>query len=327
MSDNNTSTPTTPVQAESSVSVGETLNPTQASEAIPNSTGPVAEGQDPGAQEAVEEHKAEVAKKIRKLKLKVDGKEFEEELPFEIDDTPEAVEYMRRELQLSKASSKRMSEASEYKKQLDGVGKFLAEVKSNPAKFRELAKELEIDEKALAAAIIEEEIERSKKSPEQLEKEKLETELRQLKEDREQEKKNYEEKELKRYEEQETERYDKLISEAVEKSDLPKSPYVVKKVVSYLAMALQEGIDVSPQDVLPLVREEIQNDIREMFSVMPEEVIEGIVGKDTLKRLRKRNIAQAAPAAPVSKTVQDTGKTVSNKQPEKKISFRDYFKM
>lgn len=300
----------------------------QASEANTNSTGPIAEGQDPNAQEAVEEHKAEVAKKIRKLKLKVDGKEFDEDLPFEIDDKPEIVEYLQKQLQLSKVSQKRMSEASEYKKQLDSVGKFLAEAKENPLKMRELMKELGADEKALAAAIIEEEIERSKKSPEQLEKEKIEAELRSLKEDREKEKKDYESREFDRLQQQEAERYDTMISSSLEKSDLPKSPYVVKKVAEYMLLGLQNGIDVSADDIIPLVREEVQSDIRQMFSVMPEEVIESVIGKDTLKRLRKRNIAKAAPAAIVSKAIPDTGAGKSEaKTAEKKVPFRDYFKM
>lgn len=300
--------------------------PAQAQNTQSNPILPVAEGQDPNAQAAMDEHKAEVAKKIRKLKLKVDGKEFEEELPFEFDDKPEIVAYLQKELQLSRMGQKRANESSEYKKQLDGVGKFLAEAKGNPAKVRELMKELGVDEKSVAASIIEEEMERAKKSPEQLEREKMEGELRSLKEEREQEKKDYETREFQRLQEQESQRYDTAISSALEKSDLPKSPYVVKKMAEYLLLGLQNNVDVTPEELLPLVREEIHNDLRQMFSVMPEEVIEQMIGKDTLKRLRKRNIAQAAPAA-ATKAIQDTGSRVESKTPEKKVSFKDYFKM
>lgn len=298
----------------------------QAAPATQNTSTPVAEGQDSNAQAAADEFKADVAKKIRKIKLKVDGKESEEELPFDFDDKPEIVAYLQKELQLARVAQKRMGESSEYKKQLDGVGKFLSEAKGNPAKVRELMKELEVDEKGLAALIIEEEMERAKKSPEQLEKEKIEGELRSLKEEREKEKKEYESREFQRLQEQEAQRYDTMITGALEKSDLPKSPYVVKKMAEYMLLGLQNGVDVSAEELVPLVREEIQNDLRQMFSVMPEEVIEQVIGKDTLKRLRKRNIAQAAPAS-IAKSIQDTGSKVETKEVQKKVAFKDYFKM
>lgn len=294
-----------------------------AAESTPESQGDLVK--DALATKKEEKKQEEVAKKIRKLKLKVDGKEFDEELPFDFDDKPEIVEYLKRELQNSRAGQRRASEAADYKKQLDSVGKFLSEAKENPLKMRELMKELGADEKALAAAIIEEEIERSKKSPEQLEREKMEAELRSLKEERENEKKDYEAREFERLQQQESQRYDTMISSALEKSDLPKSPYVVKKVAEYMLMGLQQGMDVTAEDIIPLVREEVQGDIRQMFSVMPEEMIEQVIGKDTLKRLRTRNIAKATPAVPVSKTIVDSGNKPGAVAPSKKINFKDFF--
>lgn len=320
---------TAPESTEASPEVGAseetTLETTQgSSQSTPEAQGDLAK--DALATKKEEKKQEEVAKKIRKLKLKVDGKEFDEELPFDIDDKPEIVEYLKKELQLARMGQKRASEASDYKKQLDSVGKFLSEAKENPLKMRELMKELGADEKALAAAIIEEEIERSKKSPEQLEREKMEAELRSLKEERENEKKDYEAREFERLQQQESQRYDTMISSALEKSDLPKSPYVVKKVAEYMLMGLQQGMDVTAEDIIPLVREEVQGDIRQMFSVMPEEMIEQVIGKDTLKRLRTRNIAKATPAVPVSKSIVDSG-SKGESVPGKKISFKDYFKI
>lgn len=325
MSDTSNATPNAPSSPESAAPAASTA-PEQTKASNSNPILPVAEGQDPNAQAAVEEHKAEVAKKIKKLKLKVDGKEFEEELPFEVDDKPEIVAYLQKELQLARMGQKRASESADYKKQLDGVGKFLSEAQANPAKFRELMKELKVDEKGLAAMIIEEEMERAKKSPEQLEREKIEGELRSLKEEREKEKKDFETREFQRLQEQESQRYDTAITSALEKSDLPKTPYVVKKMAEYMLLGLQNDIDVTPDELIPLVREEMHQDLRAMFSVMPEEAIEQLIGKDTLKRLRKNNIAKAAPVA-ATKAIQDTGTRATPKAPEKKVSFKDYFKM
>ncbi len=309
----------------------------QASEATEQSTEQVEVSQEESteatasSEKTAEEKKeeAKIAKKLKKLKLKVDGKDFDEDLPFEIEEGSEAEAYMKKQLQLAKAAQKRMSEASDYKKKLEQVSEYLQQAKGNPKKIRELMKELDVDEKALAAMIVEEEIERSKKSPEQIEKEKLEAELQKMKEEREKEKKELEAREYERLVQQETERYDLMITQALEKSQLPKSPYVVKRVSEYMLKALDKGLDVTADDVLPLVRQEMEEDIRSMFSSAPEEFIEQLLGKDNLKRLRKRNLEKAkeAPPVPLNKNIVDAGEKKGGKPKEEpKVSFRDYFK-
>lgn len=306
----------------SSIESSDSLESSQAAEGLEAAAAEGEAAQSEATQSAAAKKEAA---RIRKLKLKVDGQELEEELPFEIDDNPEAVEYMTRQLQMSKAAQKRMGEHAQLQKE---VKYFLEELRKNPKKI--LADpSIGIDVKQLAAQIIEEEIANSQKSPEQLEKERLEAELRALQEEREQEREELRQKEFERLQEIEYERYDNLMSKALETSDLPKSPYVVKKMADYMLLGLNEGIDVSPEDVLPLVREEIQNDLREMFAVMPDEVIEKIVGKEVFNRVRKKNVAKAKSApTPVKSAIKDTGakssSAASSNSAEKK-SFRDFF--
>lgn len=279
------------------------------------------------AEENPDLSKAEVKKeanRIKKLKFKVDGKEFEEDLPFEIPDDEKSMEYMRKQIQMSKMGSKRAQEKAELEKE---VLRFVDELRKNPRKALS-DPAFGVDLKQLAAEIIQDEIANESKSPEQREKEKLENELKALKEEREKEKEELRNKELERLKEQEFERYDMLMSQALEKSDLPKSPYVVKKMADYMLLGLQAGIEVTPQDVLPLVREEIQGDLKDMFSIMPDEVVEAIVGKDTINRLRKKNLAKAKtqPPQPVKGAVKDTGKKAEKSdEPKSKQTFRDYF--
>lgn len=310
------------IESTASAESSDSLESTQATEGLESAA---AEGEAAQAQSAQSAAAKKEAARIKKLKLKVDGQELEEELPFEIDDNPETVEYMTRQLQMSKAAQKRMGEHAQLQKE---VKYFLEELRKNPRKI--LADpSIGIDVKQLAAQIIEEEIANSQKSPEQLEKERLEAELKSLQEEREREREETRQKEFERLQEIEYERYDNLMSKALETSDLPKSPYVVKKMADYMLLGLNEGIDVSPEDVLPLVREEIQNDLREMFAVMPDEVIEKIVGKEVFSRVRKKNVAKAKAApAPVKSAIKDTGASskaaASNNAAEKK-SFRDFF--
>ncbi len=278
---------------------------------------------DPNATKA---EKVQAQKMLKSLKIKFNGKEYDEELPFEIPDTPEAMKYMQNKLQMDKLARVKSQESANQQKM---ITEFMDALKKNPRKVLS-DPSIGVDLKRIAAELIEEEIENSKKSPEQLEREKLENELKAMKEEREKEKDEFNKRELDRLQQQEFERYDMLMSKAIEKSDLPKSPYIIKKMADYMLMGLQKGIDVTPDDVLPLIREEMQNDLKEMFAVMPEDIIESIVGKENINRIRKKNLQRAKQSASVQQVSQaktkDVG-AVSQKQTPvgKKVKARDFF--
>lgn len=269
--------------------------------------------------------KAEAKKMLKSLKIKFNGREYEEELPFEIPDDESAREYMTRQLQMSKLAQSKSQEYSTLEKE---VKAFVDELRKNPKKALSNPN-IGIDVKKLAAEIIEEEIANSQKSPEQLEREKIENELKELKAEREREKEESKARELERLQQQEYERYDMLMSQALDASKLPKTPYVVKKMADYMLLGLQEGIDVTPADVLPLVEAEMQNDLKEMFGVMPDEVIESIVGKDVINRIRKKNVAKAKSQPqvpqPLKAQMKQAATEPEKKEPAKKVSLKNFF--
>lgn len=278
---------------------------------------------DPNASKA---EKIEAKKMLKSLKIKFNGKEYDEELPFEIPDDEKSVKYMQNKLQMDRLARMKSQESADQQKM---INQFLTDLKKNPRKVLS-DPSIGVDLKKIAAELIEEEIENSRKSPEQLEKEKLEAELKAIKEEREKEKEEFNTRELERLQQQELERYDMLITKAIETSDLPKSPYIVKKMADYMLMGLQKGVDVTPDDVLPLVREEMQNDLKEMFAVMPEDVIESIVGKDVINRLRKKNLQKAKASqsmqAMSQAKVKDTGTTApKEKAPTEKKDYKSFF--
>lgn len=254
--------------------------------------------------------KAEV-KKLRKLQIKVDGKTEDLDLPFELEDKPEYIEWMKKNIQMSRGAEKRMAEKANLEKEVE---QFINELRQNPRKVLS-NKNLGVDLKQLAAQILEEEIENSKKSPDQIEKEQLQARLRELEDERKTEKDDLSKKERERLEIQEFERYDMLMTQALEKSDLPKTPYIVKKMADYMLLGIDNGENVSPEDVIPLVREEMQNDLKEMFASMPDEVIESIIGKDVFSRVRKKNVAKAKSAAPqtLKSQIKDSGLKEANR--------------
>ena len=300
----------------------ESVSPDTSSEVFESQSADVAESPEV-SQASTQEAKAAAkeAARLRSLRLKVDGREIEEDLPFEIPDDPEAVEYMKRHLQMSRMGTKRAQEYAQLEKE---IRQLITEGTKNP---RKLLQELNIDERELARQIIEQEIENAQKSPEQLEKERIEAELKSLKEEREREKQEFEQKEFERLQEQAYERYDQQMTAALESSNLPKEPYVVKKIADYMLVALQEGYDVSAEDVIPLVKQELEKDIQTLINAMPDEALEQFLGKQRLANFRKKNLAKAKEAVAVSsaKAVKDTGGKTAVKEPEKKMSFKDFF--
>lgn len=270
--------------------------------------------------------KAEVKKMLKSLKIKFNGREFDEELPFEIPDDPKAIEYMKKQIQMSKLAQ---SKSQEFSKLQQEAVDFIKELKKNPRKVLS-DPSIGVDLKKLALEMVEEEIENSKKSPEQIEREKLELELKTLKSEREKEKEEGKKREFDRLQQQELERYDVLMSQALEKSTLPKSPYIVKKMADYMLMALNAGHDVTPSDVLPLVEEEMKSDLKEMFAAMPEEVIENFLGKDVFERVRKKKLQKVKQSQPLSakSQINDVGHVKSeetDKNAKSKKSFKDFF--
>lgn len=308
MSETNVSTPASSVAAANAVDTS--TNPSENTEGSDESeAAPVAE--------------APKQKQLRKIKYKMDGQEIEEEYD------PENEDFMRDQFTKAKVSQKRMQETANLRKQIEEVGQFLAQAKGNPAKLRTLIKELGGDEKEIARMIVEEEIANASKTPEQLEREKLEAELKDLKDKQKKDQEESKVREFERLKQQETLRYDTLIGQAIEKSDLPKTAYVVKKFADYMLVGLQNGLDVTPDDVLPLVREEMFSDLQEMIKSMGADKVEGFIGKDILSQIRKKNVSKARsnPAVSAKQSIKDTGSKSQEKPKDDapRKTFKDFF--
>lgn len=271
-------------------------------------------------EESVEDLTPAEIKKYKQLKLKFNGKETFEDLPFEVDDAQ--LEWMTKQRQKAMLADHKANEYSQLERE---IGAFIQELRANPKKALSNPA-IGLDIKQFAAQILQEEIEQSQKSPEQIEKEGLEAELRAIREEREKEKQDMSAKELERLTEREYERYDNLMSSALESSDLPKSPYIVKKMTELMMLGIENNIDVSPADVIPLIRDEMHRDIQEMFQVMPAEVIEQIIGKSNLDKLRKRRVAGAKPPVPVRASIADVGsKAPKEQKKEDPKTIKDFF--
>lgn len=275
------------------------------------------EGESEEEEESKEEKKAkEEARKA--WKLKVGGKEVE------ITDEEELI----KRAQMGYSADEKWQEAAKMRKELESFVKVL---QTNPtAALEQLG--YNVDE--LAESHIQRRIEEMQKSPEEIEREKLQREIEEL---RQREKAREEElraKEMEQVQEKYAMQIENEISDALDSSKtLPKSPYVVKRIADALLLAMNNGYhDVQVSDVLPVVESDIKSEIQDMFSAMPEEVVESIVGKNTLNKLRKRRVKKAK-QAPKKPKVEPTGRAEinaakekqANKKPEK-MSAKDFFK-
>lgn len=259
-------------------------------------------------------------KRHKQLKLKFNGKETVEELPFEVDDVQ--LEWMTKQRQKAMLADHKSQEFSQLERE---VGAFIQELRKNPKKALQNPA-IGMDVKQFAAQILQEEIEQSQKSPEQIEREKLQAELEELRAERENEKQEFSKKELERLTEREYEKYDASMSAALESSDLPKSPYVVKKMTEYMMLGIENGIDVTPEQIIPLIRSELTQDIQEMFQTMPIEVIEQIIGKNNLDKMRKSRVAAVKPPVPVKAGIKDVAKSSAPaKKEEQKQTIKQFF--
>lgn len=265
----------------------------------------------------------EVKAKLKQLKYKANGNEYTEDLPFEIDDNPQAVEYLTKQFSLARAAQAAMQENSSTKKQVEQVMKAL---KGDTAM---VLQELGIDPKEFAAKIIEEEIKKSQMTPEQLELEELRASKKQLEEEREREKEERKKEARSKEEQLAYEKISNEIAEAIKTTYLPKEPATVRRVAHYLRVANEAGIEVSAKDVMPFVEQDLKAELQSILNQLGEDNIEDFVGKDHFARIRKKNIAKAksAPTTPATAKadIKEVRAQPKSDKPVEKKSFKDFF--
>lgn len=286
------------------------------------------EGAEAAQEKPTEVKAAEVKARIKKLKLKYNGREIEEELPFEIDDNPEAIEYMRKQLQMSRLGQTKAQEYADLEKEIQ---QFVNDLRSNPKKVL-TDKRLGLDFKKLVEEYVDEELQNAQKSPEQLEKERLEQRLKELEEERENEKKSAAERERERLTEEHFNKYNNDLDSALKASNLPRNPFIVGKIADYMKQAISAGYDAQMADVVKVVEDEMVEDLRHMVEAMSPEMIDKFFsgGYDKVRkhRMSKTKKPAAAPAATQPKG-KDVGAVAAKKEEKagEKRNFKEYFQL
>ena len=249
---------------------------------------------------------------------KVNGRQVNVE--FDPTDDAQMLNY----LQKAMASDEKFQEAAALRKNVEAL---VHELKTNTRGVLSHP-ELGIDIKKFAEEILNEEIKNLQKTPEQRQMEELQKQLEGEKKQREQLEEARRTSEMARLEEQAFKQFDDEITGALEKyPNLPKSPYVVKRIADTMIEAVNKGFkDVSVNDIMPIVEGQISGEIQKMFETMPEEVMEKLIGKQNLGRLRKKRLNSMKKPVETAQGIKPTGKTGDSKTTaDKPIRFNDLF--
>lgn len=254
--------------------------------------------------------------KPRKHKLNVKGKEVE------VDDK----ELLKR-AQMGFAADEKWQEAAKMKKQVEG---FINLLQKDPASALEKMG-FNVDE--LAEQRIQQRIEEMKKSPEQLELEKLRREHEAILSERERERQQSHEQKLKQMQSEFAVQVETEIMQALDNPDfgLPKSPYFVKRIADVLIYDINKNKKqtISAAKAAEIVRDEVKSEWQEVYQLSPDEVFEQMVGKDRLNKYRRSKIKKVPPTHNIN-DVKQTGtteiKNTTTEKPKDKLRSKDFFK-
>jgi hypothetical protein len=318
---------TTPEITESTENIESTSEDTSSSEEVSSEENSEESSQEAVSEESQEEEPSKeessteeekVEEAVRTWKMKVMGEEREFDEKALLDNMDEILKFA----QLGESAHKKFNEASQMRKESEELIKL---IKENPAAVLSDPR-IGVDLKKFAEDVLTQEIEDMKKTPEQKEKEKLQNDLEEAKKALETAQEEKRKNEFQRLQDEEAAKLEDEMLGAIETSGLPKNPYVIRRMADYMLLAMQNDVDLSPQDVLPLVQKELKQDIRDLFASSPEQVMDELLGKETISNIRQRHIKQMKKPVETANNIKESGNNTkpTEEDSDKKISMRDF---
>ena len=248
----------------------------------------------------------------KKLKIKVDGEEFEEELDFNDE------EGLKRHIQKAKAFDKRAKEFSKYKADVDSL---LSMLQSDP---EALLEKMGINVDDLSERRLSKRIEEMQKSPEQIEAEKMRKRLEEYEAKEKELQARAEAAEFERMKDEHARQIEAEITEAMEVSTIPpkNDPEVYQQIGQLMAIAMSRGIEnVTPKMVIPYVEKAYERRIASIIQRLDDAGLEKLLSKERLDQYRKNKVAARKPVPQTPKAV-DTGSKTKAEDKPKQQGFR-----
>lgn len=263
----------------------------------------------------------EVKQMIQEFELTVNGKKIKKTI--DLSDK----EQLKRELQLAAAGQQAMQQKAQLEKVFEHE---INRLKKDPAS---VLKELGMDPEEWAESLLRSKVEEMKKSPEQIEKERIQKELADTRAKLKQQEEEASRIKFERLQEQQATKIESEISEALDAhKTLPKTPRTVRRIADAMLWAMENGYeDVSVADVIPSVEEEIRTELNSFMEDMPEELVEKYISKKAMDKMRKRRLGQGPAKPNTLSSVKPTSESAklseaSKQEAAQKIRAKNYFK-
>ena len=254
---------------------------------------------------------------IRKMKLKVTGRDVEMDV----------AEVFRR-AQLASGADEKFRDASDLRKQ---ATQLVEALRANPL---DVLGKLGVDVREFTENYLAKELQREMLSPEQ-------RELQELREWRQQQQAAQEsaqkeqmtraqQQEMAKLQQRAAQEYDTKITEVLSQSNVPKTAYTVKRVAELLMGALQKGYDLDVNTAVDMVREGYTTDLQSMVGGLDGEPLVKFLGPELLKKLRKYDLGQLkAKMQPAQPTVPQESAPIgghSRGEPQQKMLRQEEWK-
>lgn len=213
-----------------------------------------------------------------KFQYVIDGEQVEEEVDFSDK------EALKKRFQLGHAAQKRMAEAKAAKAKAYEIVKAFED---DPANILERLgpKGMEAAEKFLMKKIQEQ-----MKSPEEREYEMTKAELAKYKEQEKLAKEAEEKQKISAQEAKYAQEFQATIISALDKSQLPKTPDLVKRMAFIMSKNLELGLDLSPDELAQEVRKDQQELIKSLSKDASVEQLLEMLGPDIANKIRKYDL-------------------------------------
>ena len=197
----------------------------------------------------------------------------------------------------------------------------------------EVLQELGYDPDEMSRARLEETVKQRSKPQEQIEKEKYQKELEEARAEAKKLKEEKENLEFSKLQEQAAVQIEQEIMSALDgHKSLPHSKHVVKRIADSMLWAMDNGFeDVTADDVIPLVENELRDELNRFMDDMPDELLERFISNQTFDRMKKKKSSAnkiQPKAVPSINNIKPTTNEIKVKkeEPAKRIDNRNFFK-
>lgn len=262
---------------------------------------------------------------VEEFELKVNGKTVKEQV--NLKDKAR----IQKALQMEKAAQEAFQSKAQLERKIAdaeaSVEQFFKVLQSDPSKILKNSQlGLSRDQlRAFAEDILNEELERSAKSPEQIALEEARAELQRLQHEKQMAETAKQQAEFERLQNEAAVQIEKEIIEAIDVGELPKSNYITKKMADLAYIAFTNGIDIDMKDLIPLVKKQYLEDIRDMLGKLPDEIVEELISRDRVKKIRNSYLSSLKKQNVQQVKVSDSGSKSEGKASPQKLTFKQMF--